>query len=221
MAGVAAHVGQDGGRDAHAGTMSGSVRSAARMSPLLILFEFQGGTEVLDRALPAPRDAPLPSRMTSAESMAFLSTSRRRMKMVWGCCSKSSFHRVFGTGLDEPEAIGLVDAELRVHDHAVVGLGNGPDAPGRPSPPGRLESAQRVTSLSGTLTTCVPLPSFLVDDLLFLAAHVADDDFASSIPLEYIKLVRASPCRRQPLRQGRSWRRWRPDRCGSVPAGNR
>ncbi len=78
------------------GTMSGSVRSAARMSPLFTLFSSSAERRKRTVPCPAPREAPLPSTMISASVRCLGSTSRRRMKMVCGCCSRSSFQRVSG-----------------------------------------------------------------------------------------------------------------------------
>ena len=93
----------------------------------------------------------------------------------------------FGARLPEPQHTLGVDAELGVHDHAVVGLAHGAHALGdlfglRGGQGPEHTLAFRNGHFLGAAV-------FVIDDLHGFAAHEADHDFAAVVLLVDIQLV--------------------------------
>ena len=112
------------------GTMSGSVRSAARMSPGWILFSSRALCRKRTVPAPAPREAPLPSRRTRANLSSWASPPCGAWKLRWAGLSLMVVPFGFRPGLNEPETLLDVDHEFGVHDHPAVGFADQPHSLG-------------------------------------------------------------------------------------------
>ena len=187
MAGVAAHVGKDGGGHAHAGHHVGVGAVGGENVALVDLVQFQRRAQKLHPALPGP------ARCAVAFQQHLGLAGRLRVHLA---AAHEDGVRVlfqlfvpagFGAGLHEPQPVGRVDAEFGVHDHVAIGAADGAHALGHLFGLGqRKRPAVRLDLGHGNLLGAALL---VVDDLLVLAAHLADDHLGPVVTLEDVELV--------------------------------
>ena len=188
MAGVAAGVGQDGRGHAHARHHVRVGAFGGEHVALLDLVEFERRAQEAHHALsrPARRAVALEDDLGRGHGFLvhFHAAHEDGVRMAFELLVPAGL----GPGLHEPEPVGLVDAEFRVHDAAAVGDADGAHAPGDLFGLGQGERPA-VGFLVGNLDELGAAFLVVVDDLLVLEAHVADHDLGPVVALEDEELV--------------------------------
>ena len=188
VAGVAAHVGENGGGHAHAGNHVRVGAFGGEDFALAHAVQFQRGTEEADLALTGASGRAVTGQQhfggRGGLGFHFAAAHEDGVRVQGEFFVPAGF----GTRLHEPEHALGVDAELGVHDHAVVGLAHGADALGDLL---GLRGSQRPQhALAFRHGDFLGAAVFVVDDLHGLAAHEADHDFAAVVLLVDVQLVR-------------------------------
>ncbi len=189
VAGIAAGIGENGRGDAHAGHHVRIGAFGGQDVALLNLVEFESGAQEPDHALPGASRGAVALENDLGAGQGLLVHLHAAHEDGVGMAFEFLVPTRLGPGLDEPQTVGLVDAELRVHDAAAVGHADRPHAPGHFL---GLGQGQRpaVGFLVGNLDQLGAALLVVVDDLLVLEAHVPDDDFGPVVALEDEQLVR-------------------------------
>ena len=93
----------------------------------------------------------------------------------------------FGPRLNKPELVVGINAEFRIHDDAAVSLAYRTHTLGNAF--GLAERKRPTQSLKLGNFNLAGAAAFVIDDLHVFAAHLTDDNFATVVALEDIKLV--------------------------------
>ena len=187
VAGVAAHVGEDGGGHAHTGNHIGVGTFGGEDFALAHAVQFQRGAEEADLTLSGATGSPVTGQQYLGGSGGLGLHFAAAHEDGVGMQGQFFIPAGFGARLHEPQHTLGVDAELGVHDHAVVGLAHGAHALGdlfglRGGQGPEHTLAFRNGHFLGAAV-------FVIDDLHGFAAHEADHDFAAVVLLVDIQLV--------------------------------
>ena len=189
MAGVAADIGQNGAGDAHARHHVRVGALCGQDVALVDLVQLKGGAQELDHALagPARSAVAFQDQLSVGQGLGvnFLAAHEDGVRVAVEVVVPAGL----GPGLDKPQTVGGVDAELGVHDHAAVGLGDAAHASGDLLGLGQGKGpAEDLVLVHGHVLGAAQV--LVVDDLLVLAAHVAHHDLRAVVALEDVELVR-------------------------------
>ena len=188
VGGVAAHIGHDGRGNAHAWHHIGVRALCCQNVALVDLVKLKGGTQEADSAMACAAGGTVALEQDLGLGCGLLIHLAAVHEDGVGVLFELVVPAGFRTGLHEPQLVLGVDAELRVHDDAAVGLAHCAHAAcnsgGLGQGQGPAQGFQfRNLFLAGAT-------ALVVDNAHVLAAHLADDDFLSVIPGKHVQLVR-------------------------------
>ena len=187
MAGIATHVGHDGGGHTHAGHHIGVGTLGGQHVALGDLVQFQSRTQEAHGTVTGTAGGTIAFHQHFGIGGSLGVHFATAHEDGGGMQLQLFVPAGLGAGLHEPQFVVGVDTEFRIHDHAAVSLAHGTHALGHTLGLAQGQGpAQGFQFRHGHFTGTT---AFVIDDLHVLAAHLADDDFTAVIALEDIKLV--------------------------------